>query len=358
MIGALLFVLYFQQPSSKDLRIGFIGPLTGDASQWGIPPKEGVELAISEWKIKNVPSVFFEDDQCDPKKAVTAAKKLIEIDRVQMIIGAVCSSSTLAIAPIAENNQVLLISPASTNPDITKAGDFVFRVIPSDALRGQIFARYLKKEKVTSVDLLTINNAGGTGNKDVFKRVFTELGGDVHEDLTYEEKTVDFKTELLRMKNSPSQAVVVVSYPSDTVRILKQVQELGVKKPLYFQTEAPDDPSVIQNAGSAAEGIVYILPATAEGKILETFQTRFKTKFGHEPALFAAEGYDIIKLLEKVVAEEKTTNQTELKNTLYQIQSYAGASGIITFDNNGDVIKPMAIMKIENMKKILVTILK
>lgn len=356
LIVGVVLVSSSRQPSSKNSRIGFIGPLTGDASQWGVPPKEGVELATSEWKTGNVPTVFFEDDQCDPKKAVTAAKKLIEIDRVQVIIGAVCSSATLAIAPLAESNQVLLISPASTNPDISKAGDFLFRVVPSDALRGEVFAKYLREEKkLSQIDLLTINNAGGIGNRDVFKKTFASLDGKVSEDLVYDEKAVDFKTELLRIKNSPSEAVVVVSYPEDTTRILKQLKEFGINKPLYFQTEAPDDPIVLQNAGSAAEGITYILPAPAVGSAPESFQKKFKDTFGKEPSLFAAEGYDIVKLLEKIIAEEKTTNPTRLKNALYEIQNYTGASGTITFDNNGDVMKPMAIMKIEHGQKILVT---
>ena len=137
-----------QRKKVEFIKIGAILPLTGDAAQWGIPPQKGAELAVEEInkaggingkKLK----LIVQDTKCEPKAGVSSFQKLISDKEIRIVIGGVCSSVTLAVAPIAEKNKILLISPASTNPKITNAGDYIFRVIPSDDLRGKVFAEYL-----------------------------------------------------------------------------------------------------------------------------------------------------------------------------------------------------------------------
>ena len=108
---------------------------------------------------------------------ISAFNKVISIDGVKLVMGAVCSSVTLSVAPIAEKNNTLLISPVSTNPKISEAGDYIFRVIPSDALRGEIFAEYLFNKGYRKAGIIYINNEGGKGNRDSFRNKFQELTG-------------------------------------------------------------------------------------------------------------------------------------------------------------------------------------
>ena len=122
------------------IKIGFMGPLTGDASTYGESIKRGVDLAWKQWRQDNV-EIIYEDSKCEAKEAATAANKLISLDHVVAIIGEACSSATLAAAPVANENKVILISPASTSPELTDAGEFVFRTIPSDALQGYFAAK-------------------------------------------------------------------------------------------------------------------------------------------------------------------------------------------------------------------------
>jgi len=362
VIVILVFVFGTGKPIEGVVKIGVLAPLTGEASQWGIPPKEGVELSLE--LIKNRVDnkrveVIYEDTQCDPTKGVSAVQKLINIDKVDAIIGAVCSSVTLAIAPIVEKNEVPLISPASTNPKISDVGDYIFRIVPSDALRGEVFADYIKNDVgLNKVAILYINNEGGVGNKDSFKKRFEELGGKIVIIESYAQGTKDVKTQLMKIKNQDIQAIVIVSYPADSVVVLKQAKELGLSLPLYFQTEALEDPSVIQGAGEAAEGVVYILPAEPSGREVEEFRRTFKEKFNKEPALYAAEGFDAFNLIIKAIKDCKTEADLSfcIKDELYTVKNYQGASGTITFDEKGDVLKPMAIKIIENgKKKVLMT---
>ena len=351
IIVALVFVFGTGKTTEGLVKIGVLAPLTGEASQWGVPPKEGIELALE--LIKNrvdnkKVEVIYEDTQCDPAKGVSAVQKLINIDEVDAIIGAVCSSVTLAIAPIVEKSEVPLISPASTSPKISDAGDYVFRVVPSDALRGEVFADYIKNDVgLNKVAILYINNEGGAGNKDSFKKRFEELGGKIVAIESYAQGTKDVKTQLMKIKNQNIQAIVIVSYPADSVIILKQAQELGLSLPLYFQTEALEDPFVLEAAGESANGVIYILQADPSGREVEKFENMFEEKFNRAPALYAAEGFDAFNLIIKAIKECKAETDLSscIKDELYTIKNYQGVSGTITFEGKGDVLKPMAIKK-------------
>lgn len=367
VLALAVFLFAFNGCAKKEenvIKIGAILPLTGDAAQWGIPPQRGAQLAVEQINARGGVrgrkiALYIEDSQCEPKEGVSAFNKLLTNKDLKIVLGAVCSSVTLAVAPIAEKSKVLLISPASTNPKITQAGDFIFRVIPSDELRGKIFAGYLYNDlEIKSVTLLYINNEGGVGNRNAFKARFSELGGKVLIDESYEQGATDMRTQLAKIKNSDVEAVVIVSYPNDTVLIMKQSKELGLSKPLYFQTEAVEDPHVLREAGNAAEGVVYILPAPAKGKMTDEFIKLYEEKYGIKPELFAAEAYDIINLIADAINSQETDYLTseKIRDYLYNVKNYPAASGTITFDLNGDVLKPMAIKKIKEGKSILITV--
>lgn len=319
--------------------IGVLSPASGDAAVWGVPVREGVELAVRNRDVQ----VVFEDTKCDPKIGVNAAQKLINVDEVDAIVGAVCSSVTLAVAPIAQEAGVVLISPSSTNPQISDAGEYVFRTIPSDSLRGRMFAQYVIQE-YKKVDYLYINNAGGVGNMKSFFDEFEERKGQISA-FAYEQGQREFQSELLKVANSNSKAVVIASYPKDSVQLVEQIRELGLEKPLYMQTEAMDDPNVQENLGLLLDGITYIMPRIAEDEHADKFKSDFTTHFEHEPGVFAAESYDAANLLMEYVLCEGCG--VEL---LAAVKEYDGASGKITFDSNGDVVKPFSILRFNGTK--------
>lgn len=335
------------------IKVGLILPLTGDAASWGIPPKNGAIIAAEE--INNNGGIngkkielIIEDSQCDPQKSITAINKLLNIDKPIAIIGDVCSSATLAIAPIAEKNRIVLISPASTNPKITDAGDFIFRDIPSDELRGKIFAKYIYDSGIKRIAILYINNDGGKGNEISFTKYFAEYGGKVILSESYATDIKDLKTQLTKLNNVKPDAILSISQVTDATITLVNSKELNIKLPLFFQTEALDDPSVIKNAGDATDGAIYVSFAKINNNKSKTFLETYKKKYGKEPELFAAESYDAVMLIADILKNNVDGNSESIKDALYEIKNYEGASGTFTFDKNGDVIKPLAIKKIIN----------
>ena len=169
----------------EPIKIGVVLPLTGDLSSMGEPAKDAVEFALEE--INNAGGIngrkleaIFENGKCDGAASISAVQKLINVDKVSAIIGEICSGATIAMAPIVEKNKVPLISPCSSNPDITNMGDYIFRVYPSDSLQGKYMAEYVKNVlNYSKVAVLYVNNDWGKGVAEVFKKTFINMGGEI-----------------------------------------------------------------------------------------------------------------------------------------------------------------------------------
>jgi len=359
-VSALAVSLTSCDRSGNNLIIGAILPLSGGSAQWGIPPHNAAMMAVDEVNAKGGIKgqkirLDTEDSMCEPATGVAAIQKILAGPKPIGIMGAICSSVTLAIAPIAEQNKVVLISPATTSPLLTHAGDYIFRVIPSDALRGQVFAQYVYSRGYRRVSCLYINNEGGLGNEQTFAQDFQKLGGKIISVDAYPQGTQDVRSQLTKIKAAKPDAVLVVSYPDDTPIVLRQAAQLTLNLPLFFQTEALDDPAVLERASSAANGVTYILPAKATGPVPDAFAAAYRVRFGKAPELYAAEGYDVIMLIANILNAAPAITSDALKEGLYHTKNYAGASGTITFDENGDVIKPMAIKQIKDGKPMVVS---
>ena len=363
--GVLSWNAVLSAADSDQISIGAVLPLSGDAAHWGIPARTGAEMAVEE--INHAGGIggrslalVVEDDRCSPADGVSAFNTIMASAKSPVaLLGAVCSGVTLALAPLAEFRKVVLISPASTSPKLTGAGNFIFRVVPSGSVRGQVFAEYLYRDRgLRKLAVLYINNEGGIGGSTVFKARFTQLGGTVASELPYAQGTTDLRAQLDEIKTANTEGVLIGSYPPDTVAVLQQAREIHLQQPLFFTTEAVQNPEVLRQAGDAAEGATYILAAPAAGEAVEKFTAAYEAKFGKEPELFAAEGYDVIRLIAEAIAgtTAESLSVSGIRDFLRRVRDYAGASGTITFDENGDVIKPYGIKRIEdgNPKTILV----
>jgi branched-chain amino acid transport system substrate-binding protein len=340
--------------ASDSLTIGAVLPLTGEAAHWGIPPRNAAEMAVDELNRAGgiggrKLALVVEDDRCQSADGIAAFNKIMAVANPPAILGAVCSGVTLAIAPLAEVRKTVLISPASTSPKVTDAGDFIFRVVPSGIVRAKVFAEYIYQQRgLRKLAVIYINNEGGVGGSSAFKAQFRQLGGMIIVEETYAQGATDLRAQLTKIKSTNADGLIVASYPPDTVLIMQQARELQLQQPLFFTTEAPQNPEVLREAGDAANGAAYILAAPAIGEAAERFTRAYETKFKHKPELFAAEGYDIVRLIAAAAdAAGPSHSGPGIRDFLYQVRNYAGASGTITFDRNGDVTKPYAINSIE-----------
>lgn len=340
----------------KEIKIGVITPLTGGSAKYGEDIKRGYDLAVEEINEKGGIKgrkirLIYEDSEAQPQKAVSAALKLIERDKVVAILGALVSSATLAVAPIAEKNEVVLLSSASSSPKITKAGDYVFRNEISDRYGAKETARLFFDIGFKKITILYINNDFGIGFRDVVQETYEELGGVITRTETFEQDAKDFRTQLSKIKESNPEAVLIVSY-KEAILILRQMKELGIKKQI-LSTALFEDPEVVEKAGHMAEGTIYTYYGTFDPKSqdinITEFMNKFKEKYGVDPEYYAPIGYDAVKILALAI-KKGDLEPVRIKDALYKIINFPGLSGITTFDENGDVAKPVILKTVQHGK--------
>lgn len=313
------------------VKIGVMAPLTGDVAVYGQSVKSAIEFAAAQANNANI-ELIFEDSKCDGKDAANAINKLINIDGVSAIIGELCSGATLAAAPIAEESQVVLISPASTSPDITNSGQYIFRTIPSDALQGSFGAQLVRSQDLSRLAIIYTNEDYGQGFEAVLREEFISEGGEIVASEAVEKGATDARTQLTKIKAAEPDSVYVISNSTaSTVAILKQMKEVGIVNIKIFGSEGLRSPDVLEGAGVSADALIVSSVSAGSSDFIDGY----KAQYGEEPGPFAAQAYDAYMILSQAVNNGAVTGP-EIKDAISGI-SYSGASGDIAFDENGDV---------------------
>ncbi len=333
------------------IKIGAILPLTGDAAVYGEMAKKGIEQKVIEINssggIGNKKlRIIYEDDQALPDKGVAAFQKLVSVDKVQVVLGAMPSSVTLAIAPIAERKEVVLFSPASSSPKVSQAGDYVFRNVTSDIYDGMIMARYAFNElNLRKFGIIFVNNDFGVGLRSSFRSEVEKLGGAIVTVESFNQNDTDFKTQIQKLKESKVEAVFMIAY-KEAGRLLRQMNELKCESTI-LSVGVFEDPQVFDLADNAANGVYYTFRSfdpEAEDERTRSFVSSFTKAYGMAPDLFAVYSYDAVGILAYAIEHSDNTPKG-IKEALYKIKGFPGVTGNISFDENGDVMLPMGIKK-------------
>jgi branched-chain amino acid transport system substrate-binding protein len=349
----LLFLLTVActQQTTEPIKIGFSAPLSGSLGTWGEPDMQGVALAVKEINaaggINGRPlEVIYEDDQCDAKVAASAMNKFATVDKVTAVVGTICSGTTLAAAPIAEQNGIVLVSIGSSHPKITTAGDYIFRVWPSDSFQGEILAKHLWDEGYKNIAILSINSDYAQGVEQVFTSEYEKLGGKVVIAEHYAVGTTDMRTELSKIRAAKPDAILVLQH-EEAPTIHRQMRELSINQQV-FGTETYDSAPLREAAKGAMTGAIYSMPAFDEENVkIKEFKENYRKEYGKDPiqTIVAAYGYDTMNIIAGCLKKDATSQG--LKDCLYTIQNYEGVGGTISFDQNGDILRSFAFKRIE-----------
>lgn len=351
MTGAL-FAGCQQAPVGDDapIKIGFIGPLTGDVSAFGTDLLHGVQMALEEVNAaggidgRHV-ELIAEDGRCTGSDAAAATQKLVNIDKVSVIVGGLCSGETLAAAPIAEAGKVVMLSPASSSPDITDAGDFIFRNYPSDAWRTQAMAKYLNESDLNAIAIVSEN----TDYSQALRASLIENVGEetVVFDEVFEPGNKDFRAILTRLNNEEFDALVS-NANSDSLNalIVEQFRELGFDQ-IILGADTMDSANVAA-LGETANGVMIVNVGTAgEG---EAFEQDFIAQYGDPQSSigWAAYSFDATNILAQAMMSAGTDGSA-IRDYLYSMPAYEGVVGSVSFDEQGDPIGiPYVLKEIQN----------
>jgi branched-chain amino acid transport system substrate-binding protein len=337
------------------ITLGAIFPLTGEAGQYGQDAKAGIDLALEErdaTKPAKSVKVIYEDDQANPTTSISAFRKLVTVDRVKAVLGPLTSSSALALAPIAQQEKVVLLSPSASAAALTKPDDFFFRNELSDAKGAAIQAEQaFNKLKYKKIAILYINNDYGVGVKDGFTQSFKTLGGNVLVTESFEANAQDFRTQLTKIRQVSPEALFLVAQ-KETVLILRQMKELAVKTQI-LSTPLFEDPAILEKAKGEAEGAIYAYygeyNAQSSNEKTRNFVNAFKKKHGKEPSYYSALAYDAASIMIAAIEKNSSSSQA-IANSLISTRNFPGITGNTSFNSDGDVTKPILLKKVDNGK--------
>jgi len=326
--------------TTDPIKIGFIGPLTGEVSALGKDILHGAQIKLDEInaaggmngrQITLIP----EDGRCNATDAASAAQKLIQVDKVVAIHGGECSAETIAAAPIAEAAKVVMLSPSSSNPDVTAAGDFIFRDYPSDALKTKAMAKYFSDKEFTKVAIIAENSDFTVGFRDSLKKDLPE--GALVFNETVDPGTKDFRTLLTRLKAVDFDVLVDnVNSPANIALLLQQFREQGFEQ-LVISHDLGDSLEIPKLIGKVADGfqVINVPTLDPEGE----FGKKFIGKYGEPQANLAwgGYGYDVMGILAQAIGSAGTEGPA-IRDYLYGMKSYKGVIAEVSFDKNGDIV--------------------
>ncbi len=346
-------------PSDRIL-LGHVASLTGNEATFGDSTDKGIRLAIDEVNrrggVRGKPlEVKTYDDQGKPEEAAIASSRLVLQDRVAVLLGEVASSRSLAMAPIADQNRVPMITPSSTNPRVTKENGrtrpYVFRVCFIDPFQGTVMAKFASQSLgVKNVAVLRdVGNDYSVGLADYFISKFRQLGGTVVNDQSYKNGDQDFKAQLTAIKAREPQAIYVPGYYNDVALIARQARELGIKVPL-MGGDGWDSPRLFEIGGKALEGSYFSNHYSHEDPLprIQDFVKSYKQRFGEVPDGLAATGYDAARIAADAMARAKDLSGEAIRDAIAATKDYPGVTGVISIDADHNAVKPAVVLQVKN----------
>lgn len=333
---------------SSDVKVGAIVPQTGGLDQYGDKIHKGLDLALEEINggggvLGGNIVLIYKDDATNVDRARQVAQELIDEDGVDMIIGGVSSAVALAIAPICEKNRVILLSPSASTPELTEAGEYIYRNYPSDIIEGTAMAKFAKDLGLERVAVFALDNVFSKGLEAVFTEHFvgTSRYREIVKTFEFRDGETDgFKKMAKEVKELAPDGIYIVSYLDEAAELITQLRAAGLKS-VVMGTAALTD-SVIRIAGDAAEKLVFPQPVSAvdaTNPAYSAFVKAYREKYNEEPDIFSAHAYDALKLFAAAIERAQSTHPDNVKSALLGIKDYEGAAGPTDFDQNGDVVR-------------------
>lgn len=339
---------------SAEIPIGAYLSLTGTTATFGTSTLNGVKMAVEEVNSgtgidgKKI-NLIAEDTQSKPEEAATAVAKLIARDEVKALIGEIASSRTLAAAPTAQENKIPMVSPGSTNPEVTKKGDYIFRVCYLDQFQGEVIARFahgsLGARKVAVIT--DVKNDYSVGLAEFFGEKFKSLGGEIIGEQAYSEGDTDFRAQLTAIKALNPDAIIVPGYYQECGLLVKQARELNMDMPI-IGGDGWDSNALVQIGGEAMNGTYFTNHYAADdtAKVVQDFITAYQSKHNEVPDAMAVLGYDAARILFDAIDRANSDDPTAIRDALAATRNFPGVAGSTTIDSERNASKPIVIIKI------------
>lgn len=281
----------------------------------------------------------FEDGKCSGAGAASAMQKLVNVDKVQIVIGGFCSSESLAAVPIATQSKVFLFSPGSSSPDLTGISKYFARDYPSDATQGSVLASVAyNQKKWRKVAFIQEQSDYPLGIYKAFSAEFEKMGGKIVKE-EFATNVTDFRSQLTKLKaENPDALFVDTQTPAAADRILKQLQDLKWRPALLVTDATSGDAATVKKDASILEGALAAEFGTdpANQKFQHHLQS-YKAKYGKDANFtsYTQTIYDSVYMIRDAVLAVGY-NGTKVADWVRSAKDWPGASGLVTIKADGD----------------------
>ncbi len=341
--------------SENVVKIGTVGPLSGSAANYGTNILNAIKIAVEEANASGelgeiTLELISEDTEGDWSKAANAFKKLIDVDGVDVIIGAVLSSETEAGGPTVKEEGIPTISPSSTSVGLTKDNPYLFRNCLSDEVQAVQLAEYAVNELgLSKFAVFYTNNDYGVSLKDAFEAKANEIAEVVAVE-SFMDNDENFKSQLTKIKESDPDCIYIGGYYTEAAKIAQQASELGMDVQI-LGADGLCNADYLNIGGEAVEGTYATSGFYPDDPTpaVQSFVSTYKEKYGEAPDMFAAQGYDAALIVINAIKTKGVTSE-EIREGLAATLDFPGITGKTSIDEEGDTIKDVLILKVEGGK--------
>jgi branched-chain amino acid transport system substrate-binding protein len=363
---AVLAIAGCSQQAAKPatvVKLGVFEPMTGANAAGGAMEVEGVKLANAMYPTVKVGGQDYKielviaDNKSDKVEAANAAQRLVDQDKVNVVLGSWGSSLSMAAGPIVKDKKVPAIAMSATNPLVTKGNDFYFRVCFIDPFQGTVMANYAFKEVKAkkAVIIREVSNDYSVGLARFFADSFKKLTGDenaILSELNYNTNDQDFTAQLTTVKSMKPDVIFAPGNYTESALLIKQARELGITAP-FLGGDTWETPEFMDVGKTAVEGAVFStffateVPITATSK---EFLDAYRKQYQKEPAAVTALGFDGYLVARAAIEKAASLDGTKIRDALLTTKDFPGAAGVIAFDANRDATKSAVIKVVKGGK--------
>ncbi len=349
-----LFLGACQQTDSGKVKVGVLAPLTGNAAELGQHIQKGIDLANEH--LDNKYQLIYEDDKCiDTAAALSAAQKFVTIDKVKFVIGPLCAPPYQAVSGYLNREGVAFMHTSGATPSfIANSGEFGIPGLSTSTYQeNEVLAGFIYDGlKIKKMAVFVWNEEWAVEHGNGFVKHFKELGGEIVFDEKFNLEDTDFRTSILKIKQSGAEGVYIVALNFQNARIVKQFRQLYPELPIFGQFEL-EDPAFLDAAGGFADGVIYVYPKVDTfSPEVQQFITEFKTKYGSDPNYYVYVGYDALNLYDWGVGVCGLDPKCVISKIL-SLKNYLGIGGSISFADDKSILKEFEIRMFKNGKPVL-----
>ncbi len=342
LVSLLIAGMPVSSQAAEPVVIGSISPLTGTNAVQGLDMKRGEELALEEINaaggIGGRPlKIIWEDTESSSKGGMDAVHKLVEINKVPLILGAYSSGISLPTGQWTNSKKVIQIAEASTSPKLRDIGPYFFDIMGLDEVMGTMLAEFALDSGAKTFASITVNNPFGIGIEIWTKKTIDKAGRKWLQAVRYDEKKTDYRAEIERLFAKKPEAVFFTAYGTESKLILKQAYEMGLKpsKGWYADYMTMWSNEVIPRT---AEGINGLVIGTTTGSRLKEYQAAYQKRYGKgaKQTAFGAYAYDATWVAALALNMAGSTDTDEIAKALHIVSKiYNGVTGDKSFDKDG-----------------------